>query len=455
MIRVLLLTILILGPSAGAQILPRTPLPGLPGGLPGNLPAGGGLPAVAGDAVGELTNETGELETARQLQIRLLLHRHRDVIETDPSGDPVVRGELLAFSPTDAALARALGAGFSIVRVLSLDTLTIRIVVLDAPHGTATHRALRLLRRLDPTGEYDFNNIYTQSGRSSVAARGGASALPRGTVGADAPTPPHPARQAETARAKSVGLIDGGVGTTQPVFGGATIHRYGCGGAVIPSPHGTEVASLLVGRSAQFGGAAAGATLYAADVYCGQPTGGAVDAIAAALAWLAGQGVPVINVSLVGPPNALLQQVVARLVSRGVLLVAAVGNDGPAAPPLYPAAYPGVIGVTAVDARRHVIFEAEHGPQVMFAAPGADIPAATVPTGFEEVRGTSFAAPLVAGLLAEKLYGTDGSDPAAGRAAIDALAHAAIHLGSPGRNDVFGYGLVGAGLPSPRPRSTH
>ena len=449
MTRVLLLTILILGPSAGAQILPRTPLPG----LPGNLPAGGGLPALARDAVGELTNETGELETARQLQIRLLLHRHRDVIEADPSGDPVVRGELLAFSPTDAALARALGAGFSIVRVLSLDTLAIRIVVLDAPHGTATPRALRLLRRLDPTGEYDFNNIYTQSGRS-VAARG-AAALPQGAVAAGAPTPPDPARQAEAARAMSVGLIDGGVGTTQPVFGGAIIHRYGCGGAVIPSPHGTEVASLLVGRSAQFGGAAAGATLYAADVYCGQPTGGAVDAIAAALAWLAGQSVPVINVSLVGPPNALLQQVIARLVSRGVLLVAAVGNDGPAAPPLYPAAYPGVIGVTAVDARRRVIFEAERGPQVMFAAPGADIPAATVPTGFEEVRGTSFAAPLVAGLLAEKLYGTDGSDPAAGRAAIDALARAAVHLGSPGRNDVFGYGLVGAGLPSPRPRSTH
>lgn len=73
-----------------------------------------------------------------------------------------------------------------------------------------------------------------------------------------------------------------------------------------------------------------------------------------------------------------------------------MGYDGPAAPPLYPAAYPGVVGVTALDARRRVIFEAERGPQVMFAAPGADIPAANSSDGFANVRATSFAAPLVA-----------------------------------------------------------
>jgi subtilisin family serine protease len=155
----------------------------------------------------------------------------------------------------------------------------------------------------------------------------------------------------------------------------------------------------------------------------------------------------------------LLQQLVARVVAQGVLIVAAVGNDGPAAPALYPAAYPGVVGVTAVDRHRRVIFEAERGPQVMFAAPGADIPAATESNGFAAVRGTSFAAPLVAGLLAARLKAAAGArDPgppsdtaAAARAAVAALARAAVHLGSSGRNTVFGYGLVGAGLPAPRP----
>ena len=428
--RALLITILMLGPAAGAQVaLPRGPLPGLPGGLPAGL----GLPLGAQQTLGSLTDDVDRLEDARKLRIRLLLRGHEDVLETDPSGYPIVRGEVLAYSPSDAALARAAGAGFSIVRQRSLASLGVRMAVLAAPRGMATKRALALLRRLDPGGTYDFNNIYMQSG-----ATNGAAALPTGT----GPSP--------GAAAVRLGLIDSGVAMVQPVFQGTVIHQHGCDGAAIPSAHGTEVASLMVGHSARFGGAAPGAVLYAADVYCGKPTGGAVDAIVAALAWLVAERVPVINLSLVGPSNVLLQQVVARVVAQGFLLVAAVGNDGPASPPLYPAAYPGVVGVTAVDARRRVIFEAERGPQVMFAAPGADIAAATAPDGFATVRGTSFAAPLVAGLLAAHL-GTS-PDPAAARAAVAALAREAIHLGSAGRNAVYGYGLVAADLPSPRPK---
>ena len=440
MTRALLLAFLMLAPGAGAQILPRAPLPSLPGGLPGGL----GLPLGAQQTLGALTDDADRLEDARRLRIRLLVRRHSDVLEADPSGNPIVRGEVLAYSPSAATLSRAVSAGFAVLRERALDGLGVRIVVLAAPRAMATSRALRLLRRLDPGGTYDFNNIYIQSG----AVNGTGAAHP--DVGAPD----------ESATAVPLGLIDGGVGTAQPVFKSVVIRRHGCGDTAIPSAHGTEVASLMVGRSARFDGAAPGAPLYAADVYCGKPTGGAVDAIAAALAWLVGERVPVINVSLVGPPNALLRQVVAAVVAQGFLIVAAVGNDGPAAPPLYPAAYPGVIGVTAVDSRRRVIFEAERGPQVMFAAPGADIAAADVSDGFTTVRGTSFAAPLVAGLLAARLRtltpapGGDSSSPdptAAAHAAVAALASEAIHLGSAGRNAVFGYGLVGANLPSLRP----
>ena len=443
MTRVLLLTILMLGPMAGAQVrLPQVPLPGLPGTVP-TLPAGVGLPAGAQQPLGALTGDLGRLEDARRVRIRLLLRRHDDVLEADPSGDPVVRGEVLAFSPTDAALGHARSAGFSVLRARSLGTLGATIVLLDAPRGMATSRALTLLRRLDPGGTYDFNNIYTESGAPS---------------GQGVTNSPPAAGASASAEATALGLVDDGVGTTQPVFRSTVVHRHGCGGAVIPGAHGTEVASLLVGSSPRFGGAAPGASLYAADVYCGMPTGGAVDAIAEALAWLAGQRVPVINVSLVGPPNVLLAQVIGSMVGQGFLIVAAVGNDGPAAPPLYPAAYPGVIGVTAVDARWHALPEAERGPQVMFAAPGADIPAAALPDGFETVRGTSFAAPLVAGLLAVRLQGLErGTNDRSlrqqemARAAVGALEREAGHLGAPGRNAVFGYGLVGASLPSPRP----
>ncbi|HEX5459114.1 MAG TPA: S8 family serine peptidase [Steroidobacteraceae bacterium] len=444
MTRALLLTLLMLAPAARAQIPLPGGLPGgLPAGLPGGLPVGVGLPLAAQQPLEALTHDVGRLADARRLGIHLLLRRHPDVLEADPGGNPIVRGEVLAFSPSGTALASAVNAGFSIVRERSLGALSVRIVVLEAPRGLPTGHALSLLRRLDPAGTYDFNSIYMQGGTAQGSTASAVGAVPSGLAGPGAAT------------AVALGLIDGGVGTTQAVFQGSVIHQHGCGGTAMPSAHGTEVASLMVGRSARFGGAAPGATLYAADVYCGKPTGGAVDAIADAFAWLIAQHVSVINVSLVGPPNALLQQVVTRVVAQGFLIVAAVGNDGAAAPPLYPAAYPGVVGVTAVDTHRRVIVEAERGPQVMFAAPGADIPAATVPEGFAAVRGTSFAAPLVAGLLGARLQNDPSSDPAAAaHAAVAALARTAIHLGSSGRNTVFGFGLVGANLPTPRPSVT-
>jgi len=131
------------------------------------------------------------------------------------------------------------------------------------------------------------------------------------------------------------------------------------------------------------------------------------------------------------------------VLSRGYLIVAAVGNDGPAAPPLYPAAWPGVIGVTAVDARQRVLVEAGRGPQVKFAAPGADMAAARPQQAYVLVRGTSFASPIVAGLLALELEAPDG---AAAQRAVAALAARALHPGAPGLDPVYGYGLVGAEL---------
>jgi subtilisin family serine protease len=150
--------------------------------------------------------------------------------------------------------------------------------------------------------------------------------------------------------------------------------------------------------------------------------------------------------SLVGPRNALLERAIAVLVGRGHLIVAAVGNDGPAAPPLYPAAYRGVIGVTAVDAKHLVLLEACRGKHLALAAPGADLRAADAAdaTGYKEVRGTSFAAPLVAGLLARVM---NAPDPVASANALATLTAHAVDLGPRGRDDIYGAGLVAADLP--------
>jgi len=118
------------------------------------------------------------------------------------------------------------------------------------------------------------------------------------------------------------------------------------------------------------------------------------------LSWAASKRPSVINISLVGPLNGPLAQAIASLRARGIQVVAAVGNDGPAAPAQYPASYPGVISVTAVDARGRAIPEASPATHLDFAAPGADMLAAFPGKGYTVVRGTSFAAPLAAARLA-------------------------------------------------------
>ena len=123
--------------------------------------------------------------------------------------------------------------------------------------------------------------------------------------------------------------------------------------------------------------------------------------------------------------------------------MAAVGNDGPAAPPLFPASYPEVVGVTGVDAKHKVLPEACRGEQVDFAARGCRRSRADVGGGFSEIRGTSFATPIVAALLAGSLQ---SPDPAKAREALATLASTAIDIGSEGTDPSYGRGLVGADL---------
>lgn len=410
------LLVLALTHAAAAQIgVPAVRLPSV--GVP-NLPAA----TAPLDATLSRADDVQALRELRRLHVRELL-RHREVIETDAHGAPIVRGEILALTAQGAPMPPA-AAGVTVLRELTLAGLGLRLVVLHANSDTVG--TLQRVQSADPAGAYDFNHVFTGSGLLAAPAGPGVAAPDAGA-----------------AVSATLGLIDGGVYEHHEVFAGVTLHQHGCAGRPVPDAHGTAVASLLVGRATALHGAAPGATLYAADVFCGLPTGGAVDAVAEAFDWLAHERVPVINVSLVGPPNKLLGEVLTAVLARGHIVVAAVGNDGPAAAALYPAAYPGVVGVTAVDARGRILPEAERGAQVKFAAPGADMAAASTGPGYVRVRGTSFAAPLVAGLLAVRLPAPEKS---AADAAVASLAQSAQRLSQPVPNPVSGYGLVGAEL---------
>ena len=401
--------------ASSAQVsLPSVPLPR--------------LPPVTQPVTGTLHAANSTLAEARRLRVRELLRTERATVETDPDGQPILRRQLGALSPTPEALERARAVGFTVLRTESLAGLGLTLVVLQAPDGLSTRRALKKLRELDPEGQYDYNHLYLDSGMlaaeptTEIAERMG-TALP-GAVGL------------------RIGLIDSGVDATHPVLAGASIVKQGCDDKAFPAPHGTAVASLLVGKGDHFEGVIPGATLYAADIFCGHG-GGSMGLLAVALDWMAREKVAVVNISLVGAKSILLTGLVRAMTSRGFLLVAAVGNDGPTAPPLYPAAYPDVIGVTGVDSKHKVLPEACRGEQVDFAAQGSGLVAAEVGGGFSEIRGTSFATPIVAALLAGSLQSPDAGKA---REALTALELTAVDIGNNGVDPSYGKGLVGAAL---------
>jgi hypothetical protein len=391
--------------SASAQ-LPRVQLP------PVSLPAVPALPGAERAVAGSL----GQLSGARALRAERLFSEHRAELDRDPSGDLVVRAEVVAIDITDEALARAVKNDFLVLRKREFTDLGIKVTLLQTPPGMSATRGLKRLRKLDPEGTYDFNHLYFDSGEDVAVARS---------------TVENAAAVAESRN--RAGLIDGGIDDTHEALTGVHVHRFGCSGSTIPSIHGTAVAALMVARHSI-------GELYAADVYCDEPTGGSMESLADAFSWMAKEHVAVINVSLVGPRNALLERVVKTLVERGYIIVAAVGNDGPAAPPLYPAAFDGVVGVTAVDAKHQVLIEACRGKHVDFAALGLSRSAAAgTGNGTNEVRGTSFAAPIVTALLSSLA----APDSLRRQQLLDDMAVRAHDLGKPGRDNIYGAGEVG------------
>lgn len=351
-------------------------------------------------------------------RITSLVQRNRDSIELDERGEPAVRGVLIASGVDAAMIARAAKDGFALLDRERIEGLDLDMARFHVPEGRSLARGRKQLAKLLPDAEVDVDNIYFASGPGAALPQTGLAT-------------------AATSGPAILGLIDGGV-AAHPSVAGRVEQRGFAKGAPSASRHGTAVASLLVG-SGTVRGAAPGQRLLAADVYGTDPAGGNASAIARALGWLVQSGVAVTTISLVGPDNKLLATAIVRAQRRGMLIVAAVGNDGPAAPPAYPASYRGVFAVTGVDEKGHVLPEAGRALHVDFAAPGDAVLVATGVRSVDRLRGTSFAAPLVAGRLA-LLYPAPAIDqigPAVARLVLEAR-----DLGKKGRDKIYGHGLI-------------
>lgn len=362
---------------------------------------------------------------AQAAQDRVLAYPNR-LEMTD--GGPAVRGQVVAIDPDPAVLTAARKAGFAVIAEEVIEGLGMRSVTLGTPRGVSVQRSLARLARLAPGTDFAANHLHRQSGvaaaDSSSGSSTGAMALSQGTTSV-AGRRPAPAEGA-------IGIIDGGVARHASLPGAVEQRGFSPGGPK-PDAHATAVASLAVGRG-PVSGAAPGVPLLVADIYGSDPAGGNALALVRALGWMAVRKAPVVIVSLVGPANPLVARAVAEAQARGILLVAPVGNGGPAAPPAYPASYPGVIAVTGVDGRNRALIEAGRSLHLDYAAPGADMAAANLTGGLAAVRGTSFAVPFVAGRLYHAV--------AAGGSPLSRLNEEAIDLGSPGPDRVHGRGLV-------------
>ena len=380
-------------------------------GLPPLLPVPGEVlnrtTAAVGTTLGSTTGQIArQLEQLRLDRIDSLVRSNRGTIERDITGAPARRGELLLLDAAPSVLAQLKLAGFAPAEQRQLAGLEFTVTRLNIPKGMSLVSAQQLVARLAPSSEVTADQLHFASGASGkIALHRGRSLIP-------------------TPITEPVGVIDGAPGRATPV---AAIKSFASGDARANN-HGSAVASLLSRAGVR--------RIYAADVYGGDPAGGGAFAIARALDWLVGQKVRVISVSLVGPANPVLARAIAAARARGTTIVAAVGNDGPAAPPSYPASYSGVLAVTGVDGRNRALIEAGRALHLDYAAPGADLLAANAAGRMVKVRGTSFATPLVAARAAAALQ--SGESPTI----VSILDREARDLGKRGPDTVFGRGLL-------------
>lgn len=237
-----------------------------------------------------------------------------------------------------------------------------------------------------------------------------------------------------------VAIIDSAADETHPALAGVIVDSFD---ALPDIPvelrgHGTSVAGIIGGVDA-YRGVAPGVRIHMARAF--DSSGSSFDAILAALEWAVEKDVRIINMSFVGPRNDLFELACRIAFERGIIMVASAGNNGPGAPYAFPAAYDNVIAVTATDSRDSLMEQANRGPYIHIAAPGVDMLAPTSGGGSDIVTGTSFAAPVVTGVVANLLRAMPGRSP--GEIA-DLLALTAVDLGDPGRDPDFGHGLVNA-----------
>ncbi|MGI5214266.1 type VII secretion-associated serine protease mycosin [Plantactinospora sp. CA-290183] len=249
----------------------------------------------------------------------------------------------------------------------------------------------------------------------------------------------------------TVAVIDTGVDPhpdlRNNLLSGTDIHPGGRGnGQADDDGHGTQMAGLIAGhgRPGSRGvlGIAPSAKLLPID-YVSKADPSNPDNAAAGIDWAVSKGAKVISIASAGTPTPELQSSVNAALEKDVVIVAGGGNTRTFLVG-YPAAYAGVVAVSAADKSGNRADFAATGSEIVISAPGVDIYSTSPGGGYETNSGTSPATAIVAGAAA--LVRSKYPDLSA-REVVHRLTATAADKGARGRDEEYGYGvlnLVGA-----------
>ena len=325
-----------------------------------------------------------------------------------------------------------------IKRRRKLDRLGMVVSVFRVPESVSVAEMISRLRQLDGT-IVDANHRYVlEKGDERVVAQG--KTYPQRLI--------RWVSRPRCGEGIRIGMVDTDIDMQHVALRGQAITRR----SVLPSgvraaapDHATAIAAILVGDGrSETPGLLPRAGLSVAAVFRRRgkhATDTTAEWILYGLNWLLEQAVQVINLSLSGPDNRLLALAMKTVSEQNIPVVAAAGNGGPHGPPRYPAAYGGVLAVTAVDAGRRVYRKATRGGYVDLAAPGVEVWTAAPGNRGVYVSGTSYAA-AYATAAAAVVRLRHRQWPAAKVRRL--LLDRAEDLGPPGRDPIFGQGLMQA-----------
>lgn len=242
-----------------------------------------------------------------------------------------------------------------------------------------------------------------------------------------------------------VAVIDSGIDASHPELASVALETIDAVGTDAPADsHGTSIAGIIAAQGA-LRGIAPEVRLIGVRAFAPAKAGASARStswrIADSLDRSHKAGAQILNMSFAGPQDPLVGESVAGAQKRGMVAIAAAGNGGPDSKPAYPAAYPGVIAVTATDQNDAAYTKANQGDYISVAAPGVGILAPVPNGGYEITSGTSMAAAHVSALVALMV---SRKGQLSGDAIRQKLADSAVDLGSPGADPIFGAGLPNA-----------